>query len=433
MKKIIVTLLFIVTVFSGNFIFTPKLAFAQDAPADKFELRVAVDNPICDTKGGTGCTTTIKDLIAKILKVVIEFAIPVIIVMVIYSGFLYVIARGKPESIEKAHKTLTWTLIGAAIILGAQLISNVIIDTVSNISKDSGISNSNITNSKLNNSNSGSNNNNGTVNPVNNANGINGGVVLNNNTNTIGDNITQKDPAKEPTGSQNDTLKKDTVVIDTKTPDPVVTTPPANNSPIAGTLKQYYVNAPNGANLRSDPSTTTSTNIISKNLYGTILNVSGETSGFWNIFKSDKTFLGYTSKSLLTLGSKAPIINTGTSSGPSSTVGSYVTKLTYTRGPDYYNRGVGYGKFSATMTSAFTPKSLKINCVDQVNGSYALSESNPFDIQFTQVRSYTAKTYTTDFKTIRGTGKHNCSIVYELNSKSYTSNTIVVDVPVETP
>lgn len=135
MKKIIISgallLSFVLPVYSG-------LVIAQTAgqttttPADQFELNIAVKNPLGDKK-------EIKDIVAAILKIIAEIALPIVIVMVIYSGFLYVIARGKPEAIAKAHKSLTWTLIGAAILLGAQLISTVLIETISNIGKDSGL------------------------------------------------------------------------------------------------------------------------------------------------------------------------------------------------------------------------------------------------------------------------------------------------------
>ncbi len=129
MKKLIFSLVFLGS-FLG-FFSSAQLSFA--APDDQFQLTVAVENPLGNDK------KEIKDIVASILNVIMDIVLPIVIVMVIYSGFLYVMARGKPEAIETAHKTLTWTLIGAAILLGAQLISTVLIDTVSNISKDAGV------------------------------------------------------------------------------------------------------------------------------------------------------------------------------------------------------------------------------------------------------------------------------------------------------
>lgn len=126
MKKIIPALIF-TSLFLIN---SSSIAFA--APADSFELTVAVENPLGDKK-------EIKDILAAIMETIVDIALPVVIVMVIYSGFLYVLARGRPDAVSKAHQTLTWTLVGAVILLGAQLIATVLVETVSDISADSGI------------------------------------------------------------------------------------------------------------------------------------------------------------------------------------------------------------------------------------------------------------------------------------------------------
>jgi hypothetical protein len=73
---------------------------------------------------------SIGDLLKLILQIVIIFAIPIIVFFIIYSGFLYVTAQGKPDQITKATKAFTWTIIGAVIVLGAQLLLIVITNTV---------------------------------------------------------------------------------------------------------------------------------------------------------------------------------------------------------------------------------------------------------------------------------------------------------------
>jgi len=69
-------------------------------------------------------------LIQKILEGVIKIGLPVIALAIIYCGFLFVSARGNPESIKKAKDALIYTLIGAAILLGAWAIALLIKDTV---------------------------------------------------------------------------------------------------------------------------------------------------------------------------------------------------------------------------------------------------------------------------------------------------------------
>ena len=90
---------------------------------------IQLDNPL----GGSGGVNTINQLINRILAVVILIAAPLAILAVIYSGFLFVKARGNPEKLTDARKTLTWTLIGIAILLGAQLLSTIISGTITSL------------------------------------------------------------------------------------------------------------------------------------------------------------------------------------------------------------------------------------------------------------------------------------------------------------
>jgi Type IV secretion system pilin len=68
-----------------------------------------------------------------LLHIIAIFAIPVIILMIIYSGFLYVMARGSEEQVTKATRSLTYAVLGGLIIIGAELILRVIQGTVSQL------------------------------------------------------------------------------------------------------------------------------------------------------------------------------------------------------------------------------------------------------------------------------------------------------------
>lgn len=73
---------------------------------------------------------TIQELLNLILQVVVTLAVPIIVLFIIYSGFLYVTAQGKPEAIKKATTAFTWTIIGGVIVLGASLLLTIITNTV---------------------------------------------------------------------------------------------------------------------------------------------------------------------------------------------------------------------------------------------------------------------------------------------------------------
>lgn len=73
---------------------------------------------------------TIAELLQLILQIVTIFAVPIIVFFIIYAGFLFVTAQGKPDQITKARNALLWSVIGGVIILGANVLLIVITNTV---------------------------------------------------------------------------------------------------------------------------------------------------------------------------------------------------------------------------------------------------------------------------------------------------------------
>ena len=86
----------------------------------------SLDNPL--NFGGDG-ENGVAQLIEAIVNIVQIISIPIIVFFVIYSGFMYVVARGNPETTKKASKALMYAIIGAVIVLGAQAISIIVADT----------------------------------------------------------------------------------------------------------------------------------------------------------------------------------------------------------------------------------------------------------------------------------------------------------------
>jgi hypothetical protein len=74
--------------------------------------------------------TSLNSLIKTVLEGALKIGMPFIALAIIYSGFLFVAARGNPESLSKAKTTLMYTLIGAAILLGSWAIAKLISETV---------------------------------------------------------------------------------------------------------------------------------------------------------------------------------------------------------------------------------------------------------------------------------------------------------------
>jgi hypothetical protein len=72
----------------------------------------------------------IQDFIKTVLEGVLRIAIPIVVLAIIYSGFLFVKARGNEKELETAKNALLYTLIGAAVLLGSWAIAQIIADTV---------------------------------------------------------------------------------------------------------------------------------------------------------------------------------------------------------------------------------------------------------------------------------------------------------------
>lgn len=76
---------------------------------------------------------SITEVLLTILDVLVIFMIPIIILFIIYAGFLYVTARGNQSTIETAHRTLLYAVIGGLLILGARALLAVIQGTVNSL------------------------------------------------------------------------------------------------------------------------------------------------------------------------------------------------------------------------------------------------------------------------------------------------------------
>ena len=90
-------------------------------------------NPLCDGPDDPDCVSTIEELLVKILDFVFNIGLPIIMLAIIWSGFLFVTARGNMEKIKTAKTAVTWTMIGAALILGARVLAEIIRSTISQL------------------------------------------------------------------------------------------------------------------------------------------------------------------------------------------------------------------------------------------------------------------------------------------------------------
>jgi hypothetical protein len=77
--------------------------------------------------------STICGLIKKVLNVILGLGIPVAMLFVVYSGFLFVVARGNPAKLKEARLNLVHVIFGIALFLGAWLLGQLVANTINSI------------------------------------------------------------------------------------------------------------------------------------------------------------------------------------------------------------------------------------------------------------------------------------------------------------
>jgi len=78
---------------------------------------------------------SIPEFIAGTLKAIAMIALPIITLLLVYSGFLFISARGNASQLETAKKNFVYVIIGALLILGAWILATLIAGTVSELTK----------------------------------------------------------------------------------------------------------------------------------------------------------------------------------------------------------------------------------------------------------------------------------------------------------
>lgn len=73
------------------------------------------------------------EFLQRILKLVVEIGFPVIVLFIVFIGFKFIAAEGKPEELTKVRSLFFWAIIGSLVVLGAQALAFAIQATVAQI------------------------------------------------------------------------------------------------------------------------------------------------------------------------------------------------------------------------------------------------------------------------------------------------------------
>lgn len=85
---------------------------------------------------------TVGGLVSGFIVIFSYLAIIVAVLLLIWVGLQFVLARGNPGRIDELKSWLLWIVVGVAVVIGARIIVNVVITTLDS----TGVVNSNVIN-----------------------------------------------------------------------------------------------------------------------------------------------------------------------------------------------------------------------------------------------------------------------------------------------
>ena len=71
---------------------------------------------------------TFEAILLNIASWIAKFSLPILAALIVWAGFRIVSARGDVKQLEDAKRMLYWTLVGGAIIAGAYIIAQAVVN-----------------------------------------------------------------------------------------------------------------------------------------------------------------------------------------------------------------------------------------------------------------------------------------------------------------
>lgn len=94
----------------------------------------------CSSQSGTSQTlcnpvqfSGMSEFIAGFLRAVVMISLPILTLFIVYSGFMFVMARGNEGKLKTAKQNFMFVILGAILILGAWTLATMIGATVSQV------------------------------------------------------------------------------------------------------------------------------------------------------------------------------------------------------------------------------------------------------------------------------------------------------------
>ena len=61
-------------------------------------------------------------------KLLAQVGLPIAAIFIVWSGFLFITARGDDKKLTEAKNTFYWTILGTAVIVGAYAIATAVVN-----------------------------------------------------------------------------------------------------------------------------------------------------------------------------------------------------------------------------------------------------------------------------------------------------------------
>lgn len=112
-------------------LFTVLIAVVFSAVLPTYAVSEA-EQRLVNVAGAAGITQTasIEDIVGTIINVVLGFIGVILVVLIVYAGFLWMTAAGDEKKVSKAKTILTDSIIGLVITLAAYAIAYFVVSRV---------------------------------------------------------------------------------------------------------------------------------------------------------------------------------------------------------------------------------------------------------------------------------------------------------------
>lgn len=122
----VVYLILLLVVCSSFSVFSNTVSANEGAPSIVESLQD--EHELLGNSLGETDSPTLTVRVAGIIRAILSFIGVLLVIIVIYAGFLWLTAGGTPEKVQKAKDWLINAVIGAAIVLAAYAITDFVIE-----------------------------------------------------------------------------------------------------------------------------------------------------------------------------------------------------------------------------------------------------------------------------------------------------------------